>query len=220
MTTGVVIQARTGSSRYPGKMLHRFGVKTALDVVLTRCGKVRADRYIVATSEDRSDDELAEIALRNGWSVVRGSANDVLARFAQAVREHGLDVVVRITGDCILIDPRIVNLGLDAFMTSGADTLAPKNIMDGFDFEIIQAKALLEAAQKAKLPSEREHVGPYIRKSSRFKNVYWTYADGDLSDIHLSLDYQEDAELIGSILSRFNGSDFSYEGVAGIPSER
>jgi glutamate-1-semialdehyde 2,1-aminomutase/spore coat polysaccharide biosynthesis protein SpsF len=214
VTTGVVIQARTGSSRYPGKMLHRFGAKTALDVVLNRCNKVRADQYIVATSEDPTDDELAEIALRNGWSVVRGSTNDVLARFAQTVRTHGLDVVVRITGDCILIDPRIVNLGLDAFMTAGADTLAPKNVIDGFDFEIIRAKVLLEAAQKAKLPSEREHVGPYIRKSSRYKNVSWTYADGDLSDIHLSLDYREDAELIGSILKRFDGADFSYEDVA------
>ena len=215
VTTGVVIQARTGSSRYPGKMLHRFGDKTAMDVVLMRCSKVRADKYILATSEDRSDDALARIALEAGWMVVRGSVDDVLARFAAAVKTHGLDVVIRVTGDCVLIDPKVVNLALDAFISAGVDTLAPKNVIDGFDFEIIRGKTLLEAAQKAKLPSEREHVGPYIRKSSRFKNMYWTYKGSDLSDIHLSLDYREDAELIGSILKRFDGADFSYEDVAG-----
>ena len=104
MKNGLIVQARISSSRYPKKMLHGFRGVPAIEWVINRCHKINTDYKILATSNDMDDDILADIAQRKGWSVVRGSVDDVLSRFAKAAREYKLDVVVRITGDCILTD--------------------------------------------------------------------------------------------------------------------
>ena len=216
MKTGVVVQARNSSTRYPKKMLHSFLGKTAIEWVLDRCEKIDVDYKILATSTDKDDDVLAEIAMKKGWNVVRGSVDDVLSRFAKAVREYGLDVVVRITGDCILTDYRIVNYAISKFYELQVDYLVLTKMIDGFDVEVISGTSLLVADKISKLPSEREHVSPFIRKSSCFKKEMLPYGDEDFSNIHLSLDYKEDAEVIGHILAHFDEKDFSYEDVVGL----
>lgn len=216
MKTGVIVQARNSSTRYYKKMLHEFLGKPALEWVLERCGGIRADYKILATSTDRSDDVLAELALRKGWHVVRGSLKNVLERFAQAVRKYDLDIVVRITGDCVLTDYRLVNHALAKFSELGADYFRFTNILDGFDVEVLSGIAVLDADKNAEMPSEREHVGPYIRNSGKFKVINLPYSTEDLSHIHLSLDYKEDAESIGAILERLGRQDFTYEDVAAL----
>lgn len=216
MKTGVIVQARNSSTRYPKKMLHNFLGKTAMEWVFERCSKVDSDYKILATSKDKDDDVLADIAQKKGWHVVRGGVEDVLERFARAVKGYGLNIVVRITGDCILTDYRLINYALSKFRELEPDYLTLTNIIDGFDIEIINGKALLDADKNAKIPSEREHVGPFIRKSRCLKTICLPYGDEDLSHIHLSLDYKEDAEVIGDILKQLGNSDFTYEDVAKI----
>ncbi len=216
MKSGVVVQARSGSTRYPNKMLHDFNGKTAIEWVLGRCQGIKADCRIVATSSSPEDDAIAEKSVENGWHVIRGSINDVLERFASAVETHNLEMVIRITGDCIFTDYRLVNFAMSKFLELDCDCLVLANIIDGFDVEVMKASAILEAAKMAKMPSEREHVSPYIRNSGQFKTVFLPYGDEDLSRVHLSLDYREDADVMGRILEVFKGKDFTYDDVAAL----
>jgi glutamate-1-semialdehyde 2,1-aminomutase/spore coat polysaccharide biosynthesis protein SpsF len=200
-------------------MLHSLLGRPALEWVLERCEKIAIDQRILATSEEKEDDPLVEIAQRRGWQVVRGSVEDVLGRFAKAVRAYRLDAVVRITGDCLLTDPRLVQQALAQFDAQKADYLILTKVIDGFDVEVMSGRAILKADSEAKLPSEREHVGPYLRRSKRFKTVLLPYGEEDLSHIHLSLDYKEDAEVLESILKRLEGGDFAYADVARLLKE-
>ncbi len=214
MKSGVIVQARISSTRYPGKMLHDFFGKTTIEWVLDRCSGIETDYKILATSRDSGDDVLADYALKKGWHVVRGSLSDVLQRYAQAIREYKLEVAVRITGDCVLTDYRLVNYALAKFSELKADYLTLARVIDGFDVEVMSGSAILDADEHAVLPSEREHVGPYICNSGRFKAMRVPYGQEDLSDLHLSLDYPEDARTIGAILQRLGKQDFTYEDVA------
>ncbi len=214
MRSGVIVQARNSSTRYPRKMLHDFLGKTTIEWVLDRCSGIETDYKILATSKDSDDDTLAGCAQKKGWKVVRGSLSDVLNRFAQAVKEYNLDFVVRITGDCILTDYRLANFAIRKFREHNADYFMITQMIDGFDVEVISGKAILYAYNNAVMPSEREHVGPYIRNSGRFKVIGVPYGEEDLSHIHLSLDYPEDADTIGAILQRLGIQDFTYEDVA------
>jgi len=214
MKSGTIVQARNSSKRYPRKMLHDFLGRTTLEWVLDRCMGIETDYKILATSKDGDDAALAGFAQKKGWHVVRGSLNDVLERFAQAVREYDLDFVVRITGDCILTDYRMANFAIQKFREHNADYLVLTQVIDGFDVEVISGKAILYADNNAVMPSEREHVGPYIRNSGSFKVIGMPYGEEDLSHIHLSLDYPEDADTIGVILQRLGRKDFAYEDVA------
>lgn len=214
MISGIVLQARNSSTRYPKKMLHDFLGKTAIEWVMDRCQKAKVDYRILATSIDKDDDILAEIAERKGWYVVRGSLNDVLERYAKAVREYKLDVVIRITGDCILTDYMLINHALEKFYEYKADDFGLSYVIDGFDVEVVKGGAIIDADMRAELPSEREHVTPYIyKRPEHFKALSIPYGDEDLSHIHLSLDYKEDAVAIELILERLKGIDFRYEDV-------
>lgn len=213
MITGIVVQARNSSTRYPKKMTSTLAGRRAIEWVLDRCSVADTDVKILATSTDPSDDMLAEVAKKMSWMVVRGDLQNVLNRYVKAVEEFGLDVVVRITGDCILIDPRLIDMALKRFIEEGADYLVVTGIIDGFDVQVISSGAIIEAARHARLPSEKEHVTPYIKDSGKFRKVYLAYGGEDLSDIHLSLDYPEDAEVIGNILKELGSENFKYEDV-------
>jgi len=195
-------------------MLHPLLGRPAIEWVFDRCEKIAIDQRILATTEEKEDDPLVEIAKKRGWQVVRGSVEDVLSRFAKAVRAYRLDAVVRITGDCLLTDPKLVGHALAQFDQLKPDYLILTKMIDGFDVEVMSGKAILKADSEAKLPSEREHVGPYLRRSKRFNTVYLPYGEEDLSYVHLSLDYKEDAEVLESILNQLEGSDFTYADVA------
>lgn len=220
MKIGLVLQARNSSTRYPKKMLHNFMGKPAIEWVLNRCQNAEVDYKILATSVDKDDNILAEIAVRKGWNVVRGGTKDVLERFVRAVKDYSLDLVIRITGDCILIDHRLINFAISEFNKLRADYLILTNIIDGFDVEVITSKAIFNAEKKSKLPSEREHITSSIRKSKDFQKIFLPYGNEDLSHIHLSLDYKEDAVVIEDILRHFAEKDFTYEDVVKIIKEK
>lgn len=221
MKSAIVMQARNSSARYPQKMLHNFLGKTALEWVLDRCVKANVNDTVLATSVEHDDDILETIAVNKGWRVVRGSLNDVLSRYAKAVRDNHLDIVVRITGDCILSDYRLINTALDKFTADRLDYVGLSNIIDGFDVEVIKGKAILEADKNARLPSEREHVTPYInKKPDVFKIIALPYGSENLSHIHLSLDYKQDALSIGMVLEELKNKDFTYEDVVALIKQK
>ncbi len=221
MRAGLIVQARNGSTRFPKKMLTQIAGKRAIEWVLSRAGKVKADLKVLATTYLEEDNSFCQIARDFGWEVLKGDPSDVLSRYAQAVRFYELSTVIRITGDCPLIDPRLIEMAFDKFMEEKADYLSLVGIIDGFDVEVISGDAILLADKRAKLPSEREHVSPYIRKSKRTKKVFFKPFEEDLSYIHLSLDYPEDARVIERIIEALNyKEDFSYQEVVALIKER
>jgi spore coat polysaccharide biosynthesis protein SpsF (cytidylyltransferase family) len=221
MKSAIVMQARNSSTRYPQKMLHRFMGKTAIEWVMDRCARADVDLRILATSVEHDDDVLETIAKKKGWHVVRGSLNDVLSRYAKAVREHQLDIVVRITGDCILTDYRLINTAIKKLIAEKLDYVGLAHVIDGFDVEVIKAKAIIQADKCAHLPSEREHVTPYVNKNpDKFKISALPYGAENLSHIHLSLDYREDALSIGMIVEELRNTDFSYEDVVALIKQK
>jgi spore coat polysaccharide biosynthesis protein SpsF len=168
-----IIQARMNSSRLPGKVLMPIGNSTLLDLQLKRVTRsARIDDFILATTGSSADDAIATVARAHDIMCYRGSEQDVLDRFYQAVIAHGqVDYVVRLTADCPLADPRLIDSLIDHAMQNKFDycsnTLDP-SFPDGMDIEVFSFKALQKAWLEATLPSDREHVTPYIWRNSSF----------------------------------------------------
>ena len=149
MSIAVIIQARMSSSRFPEKMLQPLAGGTLLSQVIHRLGLAqRVDRIILATSDGHPDDALASEAAQYGVEIVRGPLDDVLGRYALALDET-METVVRVTGDCPLLDPGLLDEMLAEFSVNSYDYLSnvsPPSWPDGLDLEIIRADALRDAA--------------------------------------------------------------------------
>lgn len=206
-----VTQARSGSTRLPAKVLKTIEENTLLDIHLHRLKKSkRINDLIVATTIEPDDERIAEVASRNGLPFYRGSVNDVLDRFYQAAWNFSPDYVVRITSDCPLIDPLLVDQVIDFTIKGGYDYVS--NVMyqrgypDGEDVEVFKFQALEKAWKEAGLSSEREHVTPYIRNnSSAFEKSLFTSAEypaeEDYTSVRLTVDEPADFEVIKRMVS-------------------
>lgn len=164
MKATAIIQARMGSTRLPGKILEELAGKTALEHLIERLGYARKLQQIVlATTTDPRDDVVERFCKEHHILCFRGSENDVLDRYCQAARRFGADPVVRITADCPVIDPRIVDELLDGFVAGAYDVYGlGGEFPDGLDCTVFSFRALEKTWLEATLPSEREHVGPYM----------------------------------------------------------
>ena len=178
MTTLAVLQARTSSSRLPGKvLLPLMGAPMILFQIdrLRRCKRI--DRLVLATSNDPSDDGLADQVAKAGVTVFRGDLEDVLERFRACAEQEQAQVVVRLTGDCPFADPALIDELVVAFKSGKWDYLAncadehKLTVPDGFDAEVFKASLLERAAAEARLPSEREHVTPWMRSAAA--GLHW-----------------------------------------------
>ena len=140
MTTVAVIQARCGSTRFPRKVLAPLQGRPMLAHIIERVSRATlVDRVVVATTDGANDDEVATLAAESGAGVTRGSEQDVLGRYVLAAREHGADVIVRITADCPLTDPAIVDTVIRARGEHDADyasNVEPPTFPEGFDCEV------------------------------------------------------------------------------------
>lgn len=168
-----IVQARMSSTRLPGKVLKEVLGKHLILHMLERVKRARkVDKLILATSTDPADDILEKKVKSAGFAVFRGNLNDVLDRFYKCALQEKADVIVRLTGDCPLHDPDVIDEVIENFFQGNADyvsnTLNP-TFPDGLDTEVFSFTALKKAWQEAKLPSEREHVTPYIWKNSDYK---------------------------------------------------
>ncbi|MEZ5139552.1 MAG: glycosyltransferase family protein [Acidimicrobiales bacterium] len=163
----IVVQARAGSTRLPGKVLADLGGQPMLGFQLHRLlpitDRLRAT-IVVATSDLPGDDAVAAVAEHVGVGVVRGSEADVLGRYAIALAQHPADTVVRLTGDCPLTDPFIVEAAISLHLETGADytsNVLPRSYPKGLDVEVLSARALRHAELEATEAADREHVTPY-----------------------------------------------------------
>lgn len=216
---GIITQARVSSSRLPGKILLPLGQSTALDLHLKRLSLVPdVDEFCVATTHEADANEIINIARRHKWQVYQGNLNDVLDRFYQAARNLKLDVVLRLTSDCPLIDPTMVNSVIREFLAGDYDygsNWMVQRLPEGQSVEIMTFKSLEKAWNEAKLKSEREHVTPYIWKNSDqkgghiFKALSVSYPK-DYSSYRMTLDYQRDLDLIRQLVN-IAGEDASFE---------
>ena len=214
------LQARTGSTRLPEKVLKPILGKAMILHELERVIRSKGlDELILLTSTDPSDDALANTVFNAGFKVFRGDLDDVLARFVKCGHEYGLrddDIVVRLTGDCPVHDAGIIDSLIEAFLNSDCDYMAncvePILYPDGLDAEVCYFKALKEADKKTTKLSEREHVTPYIRDSGEFG----VCAQTDV-EIHpewrLTVDEPRDFELITKIYEHFGNNEFSFDDI-------
>lgn len=211
-----IIQARMTSSRLSGKVMLDLAGAPVLVRVVER-GKCSAcvDVVAVATSTDSSDDQIAELCKQQDIACFRGLLDDVLSRYAGAARALKCDTVVRITSDCPLIDPKIIDLCIEAFQKGHYDYISNctgggRTFPRGLDVEVFSTVALLRADKVAKEPYEREHVTPFLwqNKQSLFSVGPTLEASPTYRrPYRLTLDYPEDYELINGIYAHFSGPD-------------
>ena len=162
-----LIQARMGSSRFPGKVLEDLCGRPMLWHVVSRTRKARnLDKVVVATTDGAVDDPIAEFCEQEAIGCFRGSEQDVLDRFYRAAKANAADIVVRITADCPLIDPAVIDRVIARFERGDCDYASNAlryTYPDGLDAEVFSFAALERAWREARKPSEREHVTPYLR---------------------------------------------------------
>ena len=215
--TLALVQARMGSKRLPGKVLKRINGKPLIEILLQRLSRAKnIDKILLATGLGVENDSLVDSVKKLGYEVFRGSEDDVLDRYYQAAKLYRPEVVVRITGDCPLIDPNIVDDVIELYKKSKADyasNINPPTYPDGLDTEVFSFRALEITHRDATTNYDREHVTPLLRKNSRFKAVN-LFSDEDYSSERWTVDYPEDLEVIKKILNHFVGDlDFSWKDV-------
>ena len=201
-----IIQARMGSTRYPGKVLAEIGGRPMLWYTVTRLRQARTLKHIaVATTDQPSDDPIGEFCDLHGIPLFRGSEDDVLERYYGAAKAFKADAVVRITGDCPLLDPSVVDDVVRRFLDGDVDyvsNICPPTYPDGLDTEVFSLEALQRAHAEAEWASEREHVTSYIRKhpeTFRIQNV--THAK-DLSSLRWTVDDDRDMAFVRAVFER------------------
>jgi len=219
MRTVAIIQARMSSTRLPGKVLKKSYGRTMLERMVERVRRAQTlDEVIVATTLDPSDDQIASFCKRLGIPVFRGSLQDVLDRYYQANVLYRAEVIVRLTGDCPLIDPDLIDDVVRDLVAKGADfscnRLPPpftRTYPIGLDVEACTFAALEAAWDNAKEKHEREHVLPYLYAvPGRFKVSQLNYTQ-DLGHLRWTLDTPEDLVLLRRIYRHFSGgNDFSW----------
>lgn len=215
---GCIIQARTGSKRLPKKILKKIdGEKTMLEFVLKQLQfSKKIEKIIVATTQLKQDDVIEELLKIKKFPVFRGESIDVLDRYYRCAKKFKLDIIVRVGSDCPFIEPFILDKMVREFSKNNYDYMSnhePRTFPYGMDVEIFTFKALEKAWQDASLPSEREHVSPYIyNKPEKFscKNFENTK---DYSDIRIVVDRKKDLELIKKITSKIKSSPIKLEDI-------
>ncbi len=216
MKIGIITQARTTSTRLPGKVLLDAAGRTMLDHHLDRLAQTGLP-VIVATTTNTTDDPIVTLAENRGIPAHRGSEDDVLARFAGAIRDTGLETVVRVTSDCPLIDGALIERGIrryfeiddpHAFVSNTIDRTYPR----GLDFEVFSAVALLDAADAATAPFEREHVTPRLYRSGH-ATLHAIRRAQDASHHRITLDTEDDLRLLRTLIEDHHATTLDAESI-------
>jgi len=207
LKTLAIVQARMGSTRFPNKVMKPILGVPLIELLLERLSRSKGiEGIILATSQDPKNLSLVEHVRQLGYDISQGSENDVLDRYYQAARPHQPEIIVRITGDCPLIDPVMVDVVLSAFKSANVDYACnthPPTYPDGLDTEVFTFEALERAWKCATEPYEREHVTPYIHKSGRFRLLNVPHAENCSSE-RWTVDEPEDFEVVKNIFEYFH----------------
>ena len=205
MNTHMIVQARMNSSRLPGKVLKIVLEKTLLEYQLERLNQVvNADKIIVATTIHSIDDPIVELCDRLSISTYRGSEFDVLHRYANAAQMYGSSTILRITSDCPLIDPALIDRTIDFYRRNSFDYVSTDHTIypRGMDVEIFSRDMLDTANHQALKPADREHVTPYFYQNPALFSI-GTYTEAiQASQYRLTVDTPEDFQLIQVLLEK------------------
>lgn len=207
MKVVAIVQARMGSTRLPNKVMKPINDVPMIELLLSRLGKAKEiQQIVVATSVDSKDLPLVEYVQKLGFACEQGSENDVLARYLQTAQKHKADVIVRITGDCPLVDPALVDQAIQGFKQAQVDyfsNVQTPTFPDGLDIEVFTLKALEQVARETQEAFYHEHVTPYLRESGKFKTSGFSHSE-DLSSLRWTVDEQADFEVINNVFSHFH----------------
>jgi spore coat polysaccharide biosynthesis protein SpsF len=223
MKTVALIQARMSSSRLPGKVLQDIAGQPMLWHVVHRAQRVKSiDSVAVITSTSAEDDIIETLCKGKGIPYFRGSLEDVLDRYYQATIHFKADVVVRLTADCPLLDPKIIEQVVRTFHENSFDYVA--NILevtypDGLDTEVFSFKSLERAWREARLKSEREHVTVYILKHPELFRLGSVKQEEDLSSWRWTVDTPADLEFVRAIHRFIKDKEFGMEEIAKLLKE-
>ncbi len=216
MTRVLIIQARMGSTRLPEKVLASIGGEPMLARVVERASAANGiDQLVIATTTASRDDAIVALARERGWDVARGSEEDVLDRFHQVAVDRAASVVVRVTGDCPLIDPAVIDSVVQALDANGAEyasnTLELRTYPRGLDVEVMTAGALAEAWRDDADPRWREHVTPFLyRHPERFRLASVTTSPNQAAH-RWSVDTPEDLQLVRKIWDALPGRSMAWQ---------
>ncbi len=212
-----IVQARSSSSRLPGKVLKPILGKPMIIHELERLQRSkRIDKIVLATSQDESDNGLAKIVVDNGLEAYRGSLDDVLDRYYQCAKQYQPEHVVRITGDCPVIDWRVVDKVIAKHLAEGNDyTSTSEEYPDGLDVEIVRFSALEQAWKDARMSSEREHVTLYIRNHTDQFRCGQMACRQNLNRMRWTVDEPQDFEFVRQVYEEFyeQNDDFSMQDI-------
>ena len=204
-----------GSTRLPNKVLLPAAGRPLLDYHVARLAQSELP-VILATTTETADDVLAAYAEAHALPYHRGSEADVLARYYETARKFGLDVIVRVTSDCPLVDGPLIGTAVARYLAEGNPLAYSSNTIvrtfpRGLDFEVFSMELLTEAYHNAGLPYEREHVTPYLRDSATmtgrvcYRNEVWP--GGDFSRFRITLDTAEDYAVLRALIERHHAAD-------------
>ena len=203
--TGVIVQARMGSSRFPGKVMKEIFGKPILRHLTDRLEQSKeADRIIIATTESEQDRAIVKFAERNGIDYFAGDEQDVLDRYYKAAKHFELEHIVRVTGDCPLIDPEVVDKVIGAYRSEKGkacyvSNVHPPTYPDGLDTEVFSFDVLEAAWKEAKEKYQREHVTPFMwEQAERFVKVN-VVNEEDFSYLRWTMDEEIDFNFIERI---------------------
>lgn len=211
-----IVQARTGSSRLPNKILKKIYDKTVLEHVINRLKRVKnIDKIVIATTVLEKDNVIVKESERLNIDYFRGSEENVLSRYYYAAKEYNADVVVRITSDCPLIDSKVTDSIIQFYLHNICKYDYVSNTLKrtyprGLDTEVFSFKSLERAFNEAVSKRDEEHVTPYIWDNPNLFRLYQCKCDIDYSQLRWTLDTIEDFELITKIYNELYKKDKSY----------
>jgi spore coat polysaccharide biosynthesis protein SpsF len=212
-----IIQARMGSTRLPGKVLKDIGVRTMLERVVTRTHRAKLlDGVVVATTTELADNDIESLCQRQNWPCFRGSKDDCLDRYFQAASKHDAETVVRITADCPLIDPQLVDRVVQEFIDRQPQVDYASNVFPsrtfprGLDAEVIRLDALERVWREDKNPLWREHVTVYIHRNPDLFRIHGVVNDLDYSHMRWTVDTPEDLTFVRRIYDHLDRDEFSW----------
>ncbi len=215
-----VVQVRMGSSRLPGKVLLDLAGEPVLVRCVNRTRRARTlDDVVVATTVQPADEAIVRLCAERGWPCFRGSEEDVLDRYYRAAMAYRVDVVVRITSDCPLIEPEIVDRVVQEFLERQPDVDYACNVLPrrtfprGLDTEVIRFDALERAWREDDNPIWREHVTPYIQRNPSLFRIHGIVNEVDYSPMRWTVDTPEDLAFVRRIYDHFGHDRFSWQEV-------
>ena len=219
MKVVAIIQARMGSTRLPGKVLKDLAGELLLARVVNRTLRAKSmNDVVVATTKDATDDAIVDLCQERGWQFFRGNQEDVLDRYYQSALAFEADIIARITSDCPLIEPEIIDRVANELLQYSQEVDYASNSLErtfprGLDVEVMTLEALERAWREDRNPAWREHVTPYIYRHPEIFTLRNVLNDIDYSHMRWTVDTFDDLKFVRRIYNYFQDHDFTWKHV-------